>query len=148
MSRAFVKDDDDRPERPIARPVESDRPNYVTPEGFKQLQAALERARAEGDERNAEYLEARITSAIPIDPSAQPADEVAIGSTVVVHDERGATVRLHIVGEDEADPSHGTISWISPYAQALLGHHKGERVVVQRPAGPATVVIDAIERLS
>jgi transcription elongation factor GreB len=147
MSRAFVKDDDDRPERPIARPVDSERPNYVTPAGLKQLQEALAQARVEHDERNAEYLEARIASALLVDPSALPADEVAIGSTVVVHDERGATVRLHIVGEDEADPVHGTISWISPYAQALLGHHKGERVVVQRPAGPATVVIDAIEPL-
>lgn len=146
MSRAFVKDDDDRPERPIVRHMDSERPNYVTPAGLEQLQRALRDARAVGDERNLEYLEARIASAVLVDPSTQPRGEVVFGSKVVVNDEHGGTVRLHIVGEDEADPAHGTISWISPYAQALLGHHKGERVVVQRPAGPATVIIKAIEQ--
>jgi transcription elongation factor GreB len=145
VSRAFVKDWEDRPERPPPRPVERERPNYVTPQGLERLREALTAARANGDERDANYFEERIESAQVVDPRSQPRDEVAFGSTVVVHDERGGQVRLRIVGADEADPAHGTISWISPYAQALLGHHKGERVVVQRPAGPATVVIETIE---
>lgn len=145
MSRAFVKDWEDRPERPLPRPVDSERPNYVTPQGLQRLREALEAARGNGDERDARYYEERIESAVVVDPGSQPGGKVTFGSTVVVHDERGTQVRLRIVGADEADPSHGTISWISPYAQALLGHHAGERIVVQRPAGPATVVIDAIE---
>lgn len=144
MSRAFVKDDDDRPERPPARPVDAERPNYVTPRGMKQLREALENARSSGDERNAEYYEARIASAVVLEPGSRPHAEVAFGSAVVLRDERGSQIRLRIVGEDEADPSHGTISWISPYAQALFGHRVGERVLVQRPAGPTNVVIESV----
>lgn len=146
MSRAFVKDDDDRPERPPARPV-SDRPNRVTPAGLAQLRDALARARATGDERNVEYYEGRIASAEIVDARAGDPNVVAFGRTVVVRDVGGgASIRLRIVGEDEADPVRGAIAWISPYAQALLGRRIGDRAIVQRPAGAATVVVEAIER--
>lgn len=146
MSRGFVKDDDDRPERPAARPV-SDKPNYVTDRGLAALRAAADRARTAGDKRNAEYYDERVASAEVLNPkSSGDKGTVAFGRTVVGRDERsGAPIRLRIVGEDEADPAHGTISWMSPYASALLGHRAGDRVVVQRPAGPATVVIEAVE---
>jgi transcription elongation GreA/GreB family factor len=145
MSRAFVKEADDRPEPPIARPIDDGHPNYVTAEGLRSLQEALERAQADGNERDATYLEARVATAMVVDPNAGPPDEVAFGSTVIVNDGR-RKVRLRIVGTDEADPAHGSISWISPYAQALLGRRIGDRVIVQRPAGAATVAIEAIER--
>ncbi len=145
MSRGFVKDDDDRPERPPPRPV-SDRPNYVTSSGLALLNDALERARASADKRNVEYYEERIASAQVVDPKSAELGVVAFGRTVIGHEDAGgAKIRLRIVGEDEADPAHGTISWISPYAEALIGHRAGDRVVVQRPAGPAVVVIDAVE---
>jgi transcription elongation GreA/GreB family factor len=145
MSRGFVKDDDDRPERPPSRPV-SDRPNYVTARGFELLQQALEQARAGGDRRNVEYYEERVGSAQIVDPHDAEAGIVAFGRTVIGRDEgSGAHVALRIVGEDEADPAHGTISWTSPYAEALIGHRAGDRVVVARPAGPAAVVIEAVE---
>lgn len=145
MSRGFVKNDDDRPERPAARPV-SDGPNYVTPRGLELLRDALERARAESDRRNVEYYEGRIAAAEVVDPHAAEAGVVAFGRTVRGRDEgTGAPIVLRIVGEDEADPAHGTISWASPYAEALVGHRAGDRVIVQRPAGPAAVVIEAVE---
>jgi transcription elongation factor GreB len=145
VSRGFVKDDDDRPERPPSRPV-SDRPNYVTPNGLALLHGALARARADADQRNIEYYEGRIASAEVIDPHSAEPGVVAFGCTVIGHEQgSGTKIRLRIVGEDEADPAHGTISWISPYAEALAGHRAGDRVVVQRPAGPAAVVIEAVE---
>ncbi|MBV8150758.1 MAG: GreA/GreB family elongation factor, partial [Candidatus Eremiobacteraeota bacterium] len=145
MSRGFVKDDDDRPERPPSRPV-SDRPNYVTAHGLEMLQAALAEARANADQRNVHYYDERIGSAEVVDPNAGEPGVVAFGRTVIGHDEAtGAAFRFRIVGEDEADPAHGTVSWISPYAEALLGHRTGDRVIVQRPAGPAAVVIEAVE---
>ena len=145
MSRGFIKNDDDRPERPPPRPV-SDRPNYVTPKGLQLLHEALERARAGADKRNVEYYEERIASAQLVDPQAAASGVVAFGRTVIGHEDGSrAAILLRIVGEDEADPLHGTISWMSPYAEALLGRRVGDRVVVQRPAGPATVVIDAVE---
>lgn len=144
MSRAFVKDDDGRPEPPIKR-VAGDHPNYVTSEGLRKLHEALARAKKEGDARNVDYFEVRIGSAIVDDPAAHERGVVAFGSTVTACDERGQRTRIRIVGEDEADPASGTVSWVSPYAQALLEHRVGDRVVVRRPAGPAAVVIEAIE---
>jgi transcription elongation GreA/GreB family factor len=43
------------------------------------------------------------------------------------------------VGEDEADPSRGTLSYVSPLARALLNHHPGEVVVI---AGHEAVILD------
>ena len=145
MSRGFVKNDDDRPENPPPRPV-SDRPNYVTARGLDILREAAERARANGDKRNAEYYDERVATAEVVDPRAAEPGVIAFGRTVTGRDETAGTrIRLRIVGEDEADPASGTISWISPYAEALIGHRAGDRVVVQRPAGPATVVIETVE---
>lgn len=143
MSRAFVKDDDDRPEPPIRR-IAGDRPNHVTAAGLQGLHDALERARRGGDVRNVDYFEERIANAIVDDPSKHEPGIVAFGSVVTVRDERGAQTKIHVVGEDEADPGAGSISWTSPYAQALLGHRAGQKVVVRRPAGATILTIESI----
>lgn len=41
-----------------------------------------------------------------------------------------ACKRFRIVGEDEADPSVGTISHASPFAQAVLDKPVGDRVEI------------------
>jgi transcription elongation GreA/GreB family factor len=48
--------------------------------------------------------------------------------TILRADGREQTYR--IVGEDEADPARGTISYVSPVARALLGKQVGEVVRV------------------
>jgi transcription elongation factor GreB len=144
VSRAFVKEDDDRPERPLPRTAGSQRPNYVTPQGLALLHAALERAQASDDVRDADYLRSRIESAQPIDPHSQPPDAVAFGASVTLRQSNGKTITLRIVGEDEADPAAGSISWTSPYAEALVGHRLGDRVAVQRPAGTMVVTVESI----
>lgn len=143
MSRAFVKDDDDGPEPIIERPV-SESPNYVTPRGLTLLKDALTAARASGNEREVRYLDERVESAIVVEPTAATNGVVEFGATVVAHDPSGQTLRVRIVGEDEADPVHGTISYLSPIAQALTDHRTGDRVVVARPAGPIEYTIDDI----
>jgi transcription elongation GreA/GreB family factor len=50
---------------------------------------------------------------------------------VTLHFEDGAERSYTLVGEDEADPAHGSISWISPIAQALLGRELGDEVDLQ-----------------
>ena len=35
-----------------------------------------------------------------------------------------------IVGEDEADPAHGSVSYVSPLAAALLGKPVGDKARV------------------
>ncbi len=143
MSRAFVKDDSDGPEPRLQRPV-STLPNYVTPRGLELLRENLARAQAAGDARETSYLAERVDSAIVIDPSAHPQGMVEFGASVRAHDATGHELRVRIVGEDEADPLRGTISWESPIARALTDHRVGERVVVVRPAGPIEYTIDEI----
>jgi transcription elongation factor GreB len=144
VSRAFVKDDSDRPEPTIVRSL-GDNPNYVTATGLEKLREALADARSQNDARNVAYYERRVASAILEDPAAHERNVVSFGSIVTTTDAAGKQTRVHIVGEDEADPAHGSISWTSPYAQALIDHKVGQKVTIHRPAGPAIVTIASVE---
>lgn len=151
MSRAFVKEGDGAldplPDLPI-----SSHPNYVTPTGLAALQARLRdtqatltqlKARADrldklpeaAAERDIRYIEARLRSAILIDPASQPLTEVAFGLIVTVADEHGTEHRFQITGEDEADASAGRITPQSPLARALLGAVPGDTVRWKKPSG-------------
>jgi transcription elongation factor GreB len=94
---------------------------------------------------NAQYLQERIETAIVVEPQRRSGGSVEFGATVSLRDERGSKVRLRIVGEDEADPVHGSVSWESPIAQALVDHRAGERVTVLRPAGAIRYTIETVE---
>ncbi len=161
MSRAFVREDapDATPQLPDL-PV-SPHPNHVTPAGLAQLHARLAEAQAElarlrarldrldklpeaTAEREIRYLQARIASAIPLDPASQPQDRVAFGAEVTVRDEDGRSTVYAIVGEDESDAAHRKIAPHSPLAQALIGAGVGDLVDWPRPAGAVTLEIMAI----
>ena len=144
MSRAFVKEDDSTPEKPLARGA-SDNPNYVTPEGLRQLKSALAEAESGGNERDAVYLRSRISDAIVVKRDGEKSSEVQIGASVTIAQPDGVERTYRIVGEDEADPLAGNISWISPLAQALLGAKRGDTVLWERPAGILAVTIRAIK---
>ncbi len=143
MSRAFVKDDDGGPEPSFNRPV-SESPNYVTPRGLELLREALARAESEQNERDVRYYSERVQTAIVVEPASHVNGVVEFGATVEAHDARSERLHVRIVGEDEADPLKGSISWESPIARALADHHVGDRVTVVRPAGPIEYTIDAI----
>jgi transcription elongation GreA/GreB family factor len=51
----------------------------------------------------------------------------------------GREQSFRIVGEDEADPSRGTVSYGSPLARAVLTHGSGETVEI---AGGEAVILD------
>ncbi len=164
MSRAFVKEDDantsgeELPERP-----QSPHPNYVTPTGLAQLQAQLAELQAQRQEqmahpegilaeehlkpleRDIRYFQERIERAIVIDLAAQPRDKVAFGAIVTTVDDDDEKRKFAIVGEDEADPAAGKISWVSPLAAALVGASVGDTVVWKRPAGDRNLEITAIK---
>lgn len=144
MSRAFVKETDQAPEPAVARPA-SNLPRYITPAGLAVLHERLAAAERAGDAREAEDLRARIEEAVPVEPAGRPQDTVAFGATVTVEDEYKRRSTYTIVGEDEADPHAGTISWRSPLADALLDHRVGDRVTWQRPAGNLSLAIRNIE---
>ena len=156
-----MKDSDDavRPEVLPERP-QSPRPNYVTPAGLQQLrvQAADLAARMEDIvqstdthelallQRDLRWVEGRLKRAILVDPAFQALERVRFGLTVDVRHKDGSTEALTIVGEDEADPGTGRISWLSPLAEALLDAEPGDEVAWQRPAGKTHLEIIGVRR--
>lgn len=164
MSRAFVKENDSElpgdelPERP-----QSPHPNYVTPGGLKALQRRVEKLQEErrhltetGEpemldkehlklvERDLRYWQERVQSAILVEPSSQPQDKVGFSATVDTIDDDEVKRSFTIVGEDEAEPKSGKISWVSPLARALSGASAGDTVTWKRPAGDISLEIVAI----
>jgi transcription elongation factor GreB len=140
VSRAFVKEDDGDSE-PVAPRLQRQHPYYVTPDGLTLLQGRLAEARAAGNEREIEDLQERLEAAVVVDPAVQDHAAAHFGARVTVEDPQKKRLSYRIVGEDEADPLHGTISWRSPLAQALEDHRVGDRVIWQRPAGNLPVRI-------
>jgi transcription elongation GreA/GreB family factor len=153
MSRAFVKEPDggeafeELPDRPL-----SPHPNIVTPDGLALIETTLTRlhqdyaaAQAAGDRaalaraaRDLRYWTSRRMSAQVAPPPADTA-QVQFGSTVTVA-RGGRRQTFRIVGEDEADPARGTLSYVSPLARALMGKALGDILEV----GGAEVEIVAI----
>jgi len=164
VSRAFVKEDDDAPDAPLPDRPLSEHPNYVTPSGLALLEARrdeleasrleLARQAAGGDEsardrlryveRDLRYYRRRLETAQPVDPASREAGVVGFGATVTVRDDAGAQSRYAIVGEDEADPDTGLVSWVSPLARELEGARVGDHVVWRRPAGALGLTVVAI----
>lgn len=144
MSRAFVKEDDGAPDQPSPR-SRSRHPNYLTPDGLRDLQTRLETARAQAHAADVAQLEQHLENAIVVDPATQPKDVARFGASVTVEDPAGARQTYRIVGENEADPLHGAISWTSPLAQALAEKRAGQRVTWERPAGNVRLRIISIQ---
>jgi transcription elongation factor GreA len=70
-------------------------------------------------------------------------DKVGIGSKVVIRGDDGQET-FTIVGSAEAAPREGRISNESPVGAALMGHKKGDKVIVQAPAGAVTFTVVSI----
>jgi transcription elongation GreA/GreB family factor len=144
MSVAFTREEDyeaqaaNLPDRPI-----SPHPNLVTAAGLQAIEAALAEARAaygaaqtaggvSADRtamaratRDLRYWSARRGSAQLTEPEPTPG-KVQFGSTVRIERDDGREQTFAIVGEDEADPALGKISYVSPLARALLGKRAGD----------------------
>jgi transcription elongation GreA/GreB family factor len=141
MSRAFVKEQetvDELPERLI-----SEHPNLVTSAGLKHIEAEVARfdaahaaAQAAGDReamaataRDLRYWSTRLSTAELVRVPAD-GDHVHFGSTVTIEREDGRRQTYRIVGEDEADPAKGSVSFVSPLARSLVGKAVGDTVKV------------------
>jgi transcription elongation GreA/GreB family factor len=157
MSVAFTKESDaeavaaDLPDRPI--PAHA---NLVTPRGLVQIDAELALARSAyaaaqaGDmisadrtamaraTRDLRYWSARRASAQLIQPQAEPLT-VVFGCTVRFERGDGRIQAYAIVGDDEADPAAGSVSYVSPLARALIGKTIGDVVML---AGHDVEIID------
>jgi transcription elongation GreA/GreB family factor len=80
--------------------------------------------------RDVRYFAERVASAV-LQPEATYTVVVAFGSQVTIlrDDDRRQTFR--IVGEDEADPRGGSIAYVAPLAQRLIGKRVGETVEME-----------------
>jgi transcription elongation GreA/GreB family factor len=149
MSVAFVKEESAEtasetllPDRPV-----SPHANLVTETGLKALESQLDVARkayaaAQAIEdvnerrrqtanplRDVRYFAERVRTAqvMPIPASSAV---VAFGSTVTFKRGDGRVQTYRIVGEDEADPKAGSISFVSPVARTLMDRAVGDVVSV------------------
>ncbi|MCY0094869.1 transcription elongation factor GreA [Hoeflea ulvae] len=149
MSVAFTKEESSEtaaetllPDRPV-----SPHPNLVTLSGLKLMQTQLEAARADFEAangiedvnekrrqqasplRDVRYYAERVRSA-QVMPDPVNHEVIAFGSTVTYSRDDRPPQTYRIVGEDEADPKSGTISFASPVARALMGKSVGDVVEV------------------
>jgi transcription elongation GreA/GreB family factor len=147
MSVAFTKEDSAEtaselllPDRPV-----SPHPNLVTEAGLQALELQLREAReayaaAQAIEdinerrrqaavpmRDARYFAERVRTAQVVAAPAST-DTVAFGSAVTFRRHDGRVQTYRIVGEDEADPKAGSISFVSPVARMLMGKAVGDAV--------------------
>jgi transcription elongation GreA/GreB family factor len=141
MSRAFVKDMDEAAEEHLPERLISSAPNLVTAEGLAAIEAEVARLNQElaqaGEDRDVRariardlrYWTARRASAHVVEPPTDH-DVVRFGATVTIDRDDGRRQIFRIVGEDEADPEKGTLSHVSPLAQALLGKSVGDSIKV------------------
>jgi transcription elongation GreA/GreB family factor len=147
LSVAFTKEESAEtasetllPDRPIPPHA-----NLVTEAGLKSLERQLAEAReayeaaqaiedvnerrrqAAIPQRDVRYFSERVRTAQVV-PAPSSADTVAFGSTVTFERSDGRVQTYRIVGEDEADPKAGSISFVSPVARSLMGKSVGDVV--------------------
>jgi transcription elongation GreA/GreB family factor len=151
MSRAFVKDAENETAQLPDRPISPHR-NFVTEAGLAAIEAALGRfeaahrtATAKGDkdaaaaaQREMRYWRARRASAEVL-KTGSGKSQASFGMTVSLRRDDGREQSFRIVGEDEADPSRGTVSYVSPLAKAILTRGPGETVEI---VGRQAVILD------
>ena len=75
--------------------------------------------------RDIRYFVARVRTAQVV-PDPVSTETVAFGSTVTFRREDGRIQTYRIVGEDEADPRSGSISFVSPVARLLMNKAVGD----------------------
>ena len=136
MSRAFVKEDVDLPERSGRKRSASGLPpgatNYITARGAKRLRDELQKLRAANavSERVTE-LEQILASVHVVDPPDPASNSVSFGATVTVNDRKGRTETYTVVGVDELDLEPDAVSWISPIGKALLAADMGNWITLE-----------------
>ncbi len=136
MSVAFRRESDDEHLEPTFELPLPPGPNLVTPRGRALIEeriAGLEAEVAATDEaeavkklrRNLRYWLTRRATAV----LTKPRDDGAVGfGNRVTFQLAGKQRCVLLVGDDEADPSAGTIAFSAPLARALMGAEAGELV--------------------
>ncbi len=127
-------------------------PNLVTPRGLGLIDAEIEQhsaahagALAVGDNREAAARAARELrywtargNGSQVQPAPEGSEVASFGAAVTILREDGRRPSFRIVGEDEADPAQGLLSWASPLARAMMDKGVGE--IVEAGATEAKIV--------
>ena len=149
MRRAFVKDDYIAEAAEVSRPngTISPHPNFVTHTGLKALERKLQIARAAFDKaqtaekvadrsrrssraiHDIEHYSELLRTAQLVMPPANPT-KIGFGHLVSLRYDDGREFTYRIVGEEEADPSQGKVSFVSPVAQILMEMAVGDRAII------------------
>ena len=91
------------------------------------------------------YIESRMSRFNVIDLATLGGEQVIFGATVEIEDvDTGDVKKYTLLGPDEADPTKGSISFLSPVGQALLSREVGDEVSVEIPRGRVTYEITGI----
>jgi transcription elongation factor GreA len=91
-------------------------------------------------------IEDKLSRAEVIDPAKLSGDRVRFGAVVVLTNlDTNEENTYQIVGADEADLKHGTISVSAPLSRALIGKSTGDEVVVNLPGGTRRYEVSSIE---
>jgi transcription elongation factor GreB len=147
MSRAFIREDVDPPERSGRKRSASGLPpgatNYITARGAKRLRDELNKLRAANatSERIIE-VEQILASGHVVDPPDAPSNSVTFGATVTVVDKNGTTETFTIVGVDELNFERDAVSWISPVGKALLNADMGDWITLENGRSAKIVKIE------
>jgi transcription elongation factor GreB len=136
MSRAFVKEDVDPPERSGRARTPSGLPpgaaNYLTARGAERLRKQLEELckQPTKDHGRIAELEQLLASATIVD-APEDRQQIAFGARVTVRDASDQLRAYQVVGVDELDLHDHAVSWISPTGKALLAADIGHRVTLE-----------------
>lgn len=140
-------------------PLPAGSPNYVTRRGLvllRQERAELESARPDPEgpsgasalaahHARLSALDARIQSAVVLDPATLPRDEVRFSALVTLQAGSGEQRRYRIVGVDEADARSGRIAFTAPLARELSGKTLGDTVSMRQSTGALELEIVGID---
>ena len=134
MSRAFIREDVDPPERSGRKRAASGLPpgavNYITTAGAARLQAELTKLRVAGGDAELEQI---LGSIKIVNPPGTQSQSVSFGATVTVSDAEGKTETYTVASVDELAFEPDAVSWISPIGKTLLLSKLGDRIPPRQP---------------
>jgi transcription elongation factor GreB len=91
------------------------------------------------------WLSRRIKAARVVDPADQgDRSKIFFGATVTIADDQDLHRIITIIGDDEADATHGRVGWNAPIARALRGATIGDVRRLTLPGGQVDYEVLAI----